>query len=303
MAKTEDRYSEAGQCGSATEEANMPGFLPDFQPELGFSSFLWFVAIVAVIGLVWRGRKSFVTGTPIVLKKFRIDEGAAFGPAIEISGRASGVISWLLNLLRLEPDVDLTVTESEVAIRSASLSGVLHTYIPLGKVTAAVCGYQRSIWALGFAVLFTSGAVINLLQGAFEARRNAASIDMKVAVVFLILGGIALLVYFFSKKIGVSVESSLHAHGVAFKRSLIGNVSIDLPQALRAIAVINNRILAAQTVKTVSVGTDVPPGPVTRDSAPSAGAVATGRCPNCSTINATGIRFCENCGIELPRAA
>ena len=132
----------------------MPGFMPELRPELVFLSVLWFIAIVVVIGLVWRGRKSFVTGTSIVLKRFRINESAAVGPAVEISGRASGLVSWILNLLGLEPGVDLTVTDTEVLIRSESLRGVLHTYIPLGKVTAAVCGYQRSIWALGLAILF-----------------------------------------------------------------------------------------------------------------------------------------------------
>jgi hypothetical protein len=124
---------------------------------------------------------------------------------------------------------------------------------------------------------------------------------MGLAFVFLILAGIAALVYFFSKKIGVLVESSLRGHGVAFKRSLIENVSVDLPQALRAISVINNRILAAQTVKTVSVGAGALPGPITTEPVPPHGGGVDGRCPNCQAANPTGVRFCENCGFELPR--
>jgi lipid-A-disaccharide synthase-like uncharacterized protein len=277
----------------------MPGLFSAGLPDLGFLAVLWFIAIVGVIGLIWRGRKSYIMGTPIVLKRFRINEVASAGPAVEISGRASGIVSWVLNLLRLEPGIDLTVTDSEVSIRSASLGGVLHTYIPLGKVTAAVCGYQRSIWALGFAILFAFGFVLNFLSALVASRRNETSVDMGLAFLFLILGGIALLVYFFSKKIGVSVDSSLHTHGVAFKRSLIENVSVDLPQALRAISVINNRILAAQTVKTVSVGAGASPGPI--ETATSSAGGVNGRCPSCKAVNPTGVRFCENCGFELPR--
>jgi len=118
---------------------------------------------------------------------------------------------------------------------------------------------------------------------------------------FLILAGIAVLVYFFSKKIAVLVESSLHAHGVSFKRSLIENVSVDLPQALRAISVINNRILAAQTVKTVSVGIDAAPASAKTEPAPPHGGGVNWRCPNCLTANPSGVRFCENCGFELLR--
>jgi Na+-transporting methylmalonyl-CoA/oxaloacetate decarboxylase gamma subunit len=279
----------------------MPGLLSEAHPTLGFSIFLWFVVIVGVIVLLWRGRTSYVRGTSIVLKQFRINEGATFGPAVQISGRTSGIVSWLLNLLRLEPGVDLTVTDSEVSIRSASLSGVLHMYIPLGKVTAVVCAYQRSIWALGFAILFAFGCVFNLLSGFFESHRIEVGTDMGMGFGFLVLAGIAALVYFLSKKIGIVVESSLHAHGVVFKRSIIENVSVDLPEALRAIAVINNRVLAAQTLKTVSVGTGTPPGPAGVGTAPPHAAGVNGRCPNCSTVNATGTRFCENCGFELSR--
>ena len=281
----------------------MPGFPPMQVPDFGFAAFFWLVAILFVVGLIWRGRANYVTGAPVVLKRFRVNENAITGPAVEISGRASGLISWILNLMNLEPGIELTVTDTEVSIRSASLAGVRHTYIPLGKITAAVCGYQRSIWALGFTILFGLGTVISFSSSLVESHRRASESDARMGVLFLILTLVALLFYSLSKKIGVAVEAALHAHGVAFKRSVIENVSVDLPQALHAIEVINNRILAAQTVKTVSLGPDSGPRPFETDPTASSGGGREGRCPKCSNPYAPGIRFCENCGFELPSRA
>src|SRR5712672_242557 len=128
----------------------MPGFGNALGLGYGLSTIIWGVAIIVVIGIIWRGRRSYVPGTLMVLNKFRINQDPSVGPAVEIIGRASGIVSWVLTVLNLNPENRLIVSDSEVSIRSASLSGIEHTYIPMGKITATVCGYQRSILALGF---------------------------------------------------------------------------------------------------------------------------------------------------------
>ena len=58
---------------------------------LGFTSFVWLIAIIVIGGMLWRSRSSeFVAGTYIVLKTFRIHDDPASKTLIEISGRASG---------------------------------------------------------------------------------------------------------------------------------------------------------------------------------------------------------------------
>ncbi|PYU76589.1 MAG: hypothetical protein DMG49_01245 [Acidobacteria bacterium] len=121
---------------------------------------------------------------------------------------------------------------------------------------------------------------------------------MGLAFGFLILAGIASLVYFLSKRIGIVVET-MHSHSLAFKRSVIENVSVDLPEALRAISVINARVLAAQTVQTVPVRSDTQASPLVTASKPSEPS-ARGGCPQCLAVNPIGTRFCENCGSPLP---
>jgi hypothetical protein len=260
----------------------------------GFSTVIWIIAIIIVAGVIWRGRTRYVSGTTIVLTKFHINEDPSAGPALEIAGRVSGVISWILTLLRLSPEVEFVVTDTEVIKRTASLSGIEHIYVPLAKVTASVCGYQRSILAFGFALLFTLGFVLNLLSGFVGSNRNEASSDMGLAFGYLVLAAIAALVYFLSKRIAIVVES-MHSHGVVFKQSVIGNVPVDLAQALEAISVVNARILAAQTVKTFVVDHATAPQP----SRMAAAAPLPSHCPKCSAENPIGTRFCENCGSAL----
>jgi hypothetical protein len=274
----------------------MPGFGPGFGLGGGISTLIWMIAIIVVGVIVWRGRTKFVGGTPIVLKHFRINEAPSAKTVIEISGRLSGIVSWVLNLLKLEPEVEFIVTDSEIMIRAASLSGIQNTFIPLGGITATVCGYQRSMLAFGFALLFSVGCVLNLISGFLENNRNEVGSDMGLAFGFLILAGVSALVFFLSKRIGIAVETESW-HPIAFKRSLIENVSVDLPQALQAIAVINTRILAARTSQTLPEESDGASAPRTILTAASAS--APGRCPKCAAVNPSGTRFCENCGTAL----
>lgn len=250
------------------------------------------VVVLIVGGVLLRGRSTYVRGTSMVLKSFRISEDPS-EPAIEIIGRASGIVSWVLNLLQLEPGIEFIVTENEISFRSASLSGIHHTYIPLTKVTESNCGFQRSLLALILTVLFGLGFVFNLLRGLFGSRYELSE-STSIAVLLLLFAGVSALVYFLSKRIGLSVITE-RSHGVVFKRSVIGNVSVDLPEALKAIEVINARILAAQTIKTVSVSPASPPRP----AAMAAAATLPGQCARCGSMNPTGARFCENCGSAL----
>jgi hypothetical protein len=276
----------------------MPGFGPGPGLGYGVSTLVWVIAIIVVGVFIWRGRKNYVSGTSIVLQRFRIDEDPSAKAAVEISGRASGLVSWVLTLLKLEPQIELFVTDSEVTIRTASLSGIEHTYIPLGQIHATVCGYQRSVLAFGFAILFGLGFVMNLFSGFLGGNRNEVGSDMGLAFGFLILAAVALLIYFLSKRIAISVETE-RMHGVAFKRSVIENISVDLPEALRAISVVNAHVLAAQTVQPCQAAERTSPSQSRAVVAPFAASSLT-RCPKCAAVNPAGTRFCENCGSALP---
>jgi hypothetical protein len=262
----------------------------------GPSILIWVVPWIVLVIVVWRGRGKHVPGTAIVLTKFEINEHFSGGPVLEIAGRVSGLISWVLAALRLSPEVEFTVADTAVTIRTANLSGLQYIYIPLGKVTASVCGYQRSILAFGFALLFTLDFILSLLSGFLGSNRNESAADMGRAFGFLVLAAIAALVYYLSKKIAIAVES-MHTHGIAFKQSILGNVSVDLDQALRATELINARIQAAQVVTVNAAESPSPAQPLKM----AAAAPVAERCPQCSAENPIGTRFCESCGSALGR--
>jgi hypothetical protein len=283
----------------------MPGLLSQFFG-VGILALVHLGLFVMFVLIIWRGRANYVSGTRIVLTDFRVDDNPAAETAVEIVGRAAGIVSWILTLLRLQTETRLIVTRNEISIRQASLSGMQNIYIPLGKVTTTVCGYQRSIVALGFAMYFSAEFLLSLLTGAIGSSDPAAGAGSALAfavaglgaVANLVLAAIAILVYFLTKKIGISIETT-HARGVVFKRSVIENVSIDLPEALHAIQVINNRVIAAQMAPGEPGRAGAPESPVSNAPAPARGPDAV-KCPKCFTVNPVGLRFCENCGFGLP---
>jgi hypothetical protein len=263
----------------------------------GISTFIWFIAIVVGGVLYLRGRKNRITGSASVLKRFNVSDKPDARVAVEIVGRPSGVISWILTLLRVAPEVELIVTDREVTIRETSLSGIFHTNVPLEKISATVCSYERSILAFWFTIIFGLGFALNLIFGFLEGNRNEIASDMGMAFGFLILAGVAAIVYFLSKKIAIGVETR-KVRGVRFKRSVIENITVDLPQALQAIAVINARVLAAQTGQSPRGHLDLSPSSSNTVLVSPAGGGAS-RCPKCSTLNPTGSQFCENCGSAI----
>lgn len=210
----------------------------------GLISIIFFLAVLRAVFGARRGK--FVPGASIVLNRFRVTEDPSAKTVVELGGRASGIISWLMALLRLEPKTELVVTDTEVSIRAASLSGTKIEYIPLEDIRATICAYYRSMSALIVAALFGVGFVLAGLVGFLDSNREDAGSEMQAAFGCLVVAAIALLVYFLSKRISIIIDNGNY-YGVVFKRSVVENVSVDLPQAQRAISVINARVLATKT--------------------------------------------------------
>ncbi|HZQ21503.1 MAG TPA: zinc ribbon domain-containing protein [Terriglobales bacterium] len=251
------------------------------------TSFLYLIVGVILAGAAWRWRKRSL-GITCVLRKFRVDPDPNAEIAVDISGRASGIVGWILTLMHLEPDVHLLVNRNEVSIRSTSLRGFWHEFIPLRSIQSTSCGYDRSMLALIFAAIFGLAFVLNVFAAVTSSNQNEFGATMGVAFGSLILCAIAALVYYLSKRIVLSIhDGASKTRGVVFKRSVIENVTIDLPQALEAVAVINQRVLFHAAVG------DRAPSPAVTSQTP--GTI----CPQCATVNPAGIRFCENCGTQI----
>ena len=199
------------------------------------SAILIYGVISALISLR-KGRG--VAGAALVLRKFEIDESQSSKQFVEIVGRTSGILGWILTVLRLNPETTLRVTKRSIYLKNFSLFGETYQIIPLPSVSSAHCGYSRPI---GLIIIGAFWIISGLIVGMNQ--RNG----LPVIVTGLVIGVIFFIIYGLCKKIFISFETGggLVA-GVSFRRSIIGNVSVDINKALKAIFIINQNVIQSQ---------------------------------------------------------
>ena len=192
------------------------------------------IILLLVLGSVFmkgRGGSVRISGPTLVLRRFKIDESPSAQTPVEIIGRVSGLTAWLLTTMGFDAETTLKVSTTDVSFKSSSLSGETHQVVPLASVSSTHCGYSKPIGLLIIGSLILIGG---LIASQFVAG--------------LLLGGIFLLAYWLTKKITISVETSGGLlMGLAFKRSVIENVSVDIEQALKAIRIVNDNVVKSQT--------------------------------------------------------
>lgn len=126
----------------------------------------------------------FKFGSPtLVIRKFSINENGADGNYLEITGRASGLISWILTMMKLDTLTTLKLESDKLSVNNSSLSGEIHTVMPLGAIESTQCGFSKTtIWLI--LVFFSIGS--GLLSGSGGAMFG-----------LVIVGAVFLLKYFF----------------------------------------------------------------------------------------------------------
>ena len=269
-------------------------------PELIVLAVVVFIVIVMGIITARRGGGSIrFSGLTLVLRTFKIDEAPSANILVDIVGRGSGIITWLLTIIGFDAVTSLKVTDKEVTFKRSSLFGKTYQVISLPSVSSTHCGYSKPLGYLIMGVIFLVGGILSIpFQGGGGGfpRDTAAGLSANSTFVLigLVIGGIFLLAYFLSKKIFIFLETyGGMILGISFKRSVIENVSVDMEQALKAIEVINKRIIASQ-VKNQSnkqVGAEI--------TVPSDHKLKV--CPKCQMSINDDELFCTNCGNKLFR--
>ena len=196
------------------------------------------ISVVAVPFMAGRRGGISMSGPTLVLRKFNVDKLSPNGVFIEIIGRASGLTSWILTVLRFDTETTLKITKNEISFTSSSLFGQVNQLAPLSGVSSTLCGYSKPIgYLIAAGVFIIGGIIIGLSQ------RNGGPV-----LIFGIIIGIALIViYALSKKIALSIETrGGRSLGLIFKRSVIENVSVDIEKALNAMEIINSKVLESQ---------------------------------------------------------
>lgn len=182
-----------------------------------------------------------ISGSPLVLRRFQIDETGISGANVWIEARQPGLVSFLLTLVGLDPNSALKVTRGSISFRNSSVFGMNQVSTPLTNVGAFVGGYKKPFWALVFsALMFLTGLSLaftedgGILFGLFA---------------LLALGG--LLYYYLQKTMFMGFETSGGGtYGFAFKASVLEGVGVDIKRVETTISYVNTLISSASLGET-----------------------------------------------------
>lgn len=136
------------------------------------------------------------------------------GPCyIRLVGRKSGLLDWILTLLKVNTTTVLEVYSDRIEYSYGSLSGNILEVIPLSKVSNLICGRFRPTILLFFAFL------------SFLAAIPTLGLSLILTAVFVIF-------YFLKKTTLIQIiPNSSSMASVAFKRSIIENQNITEEEA------------------------------------------------------------------------
>lgn len=158
------------------------------------------------------------------------------GNYVEVIGRESGIFSWVMSLIGLDPTDSLIVTSTRIEYSSTSISGKKAQIVPISKVDGTIYGYSKPVKSAVF-ILFVFSVF------AFALAEVSGG-----AMVVVFIGGILLatLKYMFGKVITLGFSAGGKPWAIEFKRSAIENKNINEKQAEMVCELIQDCINAHQ---------------------------------------------------------
>lgn len=261
---------------------------------MGFGFGFWeYIIVGAVIFSVFAGGKMFKggwsPGPALVLKIFSINKTATGQEAlINIVGRHGGLISWFLTMVGIDTTSSMTVTSSDVSIKDTSLFGQQHSVIAISSISSVHCGYR-----IPFAYIFVG--VAGLLACIVQA---ISQDSFKIFLIGCIFAAICFVLFFLRKTIVIYLwpRAGVPAMGMAFKRSVIENVSFGLQEAELAAGIISSLVIRAQDI------TKVTSEMVMKDAAQKVNESnfsGPSVCARCGNPLEEGALFCTSCGQSI----
>lgn len=177
----------------------------------------------------------------LVLKKWKVKNTPVdqAGNYVDISGRQSGLIAWVLALVGIDPTTTLKISKTRIEFQTTALSGTISRMIPLQGVCSTYYGYRKP-WKQAIGVFIVCSFLFNFLAVYFFAisfvhkKRDFYNTDFSFSVGIVGLLGlvaaiiIALLYYFLNRTLMIGfVEKSGLINAIKFKRSVIENIDVD----------------------------------------------------------------------------
>ena len=174
------------------------------------------------------------TTSPLVLRRYQIDETGISGAHVWIEARQKGIFNFLLTLIGLDPTTTLKVSRGSISFQSSSVFGSSQISTPLPNIGAFLGGYKKPFFSLLFGVIFSLIGLLTTLAG--EA----------LGMLFVIVGLGFLLHYYLQKTMFIGFETSGGAtYGFAFKASLIEGVNVNIDRVSSTIDYVNSLISSA----------------------------------------------------------
>jgi hypothetical protein len=199
------------------------------------------IIVLSGLSVVRRLISSKGVSNVLVLRKFYVDPSDPDDVWIQISGRSSGLLSWLSVLLGLADQTELRVTKDGVSLSRSSLYGESIAVVPLEHISSTECGYRKPFWLLVVSGGLLIPAVTRfLVRGDYD---QYGGIELACGMIEAFIAAIALVAYYLKKTFEIKVETGGSKEvGVSFKRSVIENVAVELPQAREVIELINQKV-------------------------------------------------------------
>lgn len=178
------------------------------------------------------GNKSKGVG---ILKTFQVDESGLTGCYLAIQCRAQGLVSFILNLMKLEPTTTLVVSEGVVSIEISSIKGKSKTMTPITQVAGFHGGYSKPIEIITTGILCAMFFNIGdwVIYSMSESYIGLSFFGLLIMLVCIIL-------YIFSKKLYLGYETSGgDTYMVEFKKGVLGSMSVDIDKVNHALDLVN----------------------------------------------------------------
>ena len=194
----------------------------------------------------------------LVLKKWHVSnlESTQENQFVDIVGRKSGILAWVLSLLGVDPTTTFTATNTGVTFHEGSLSGAALAFIPFQNISSLSWGYFKP-WKLAlivfipsFIISFIISLIFSLWIARYEIGDGIPDTGIGIAIPISVIVGISvsLLYYFLNRLLTVAVtEMAGYTYSIRFKRSIIENVDVNAEQAEQVYKVLRVLLLSANT--------------------------------------------------------
>lgn len=217
------------------------------------------MALTVILGAylaldLWRLNRA---GPAFAIQQLQIDPASE--RVLFLHGRGTGIRAWLYTRLGLDADARLELTEADIRIQRQSLKGFELFYAPTHDLSSSSCGYYRAVSLVLIAISLLVSGYGQLVTAWQLDNPYERQVGLEIAGNAAIFGSIAAVVAYWlfdiSKRITISVETKGGlSRGIALKRNVIDNVTVGLPESVKAVDMLNQVILRASGGGGLSIG-------------------------------------------------